>query len=928
MFAAYWVAAARAPAEELAGWRYSADALVAPTTNGFHFVGCGPGFAYAPWPAGAQPFALTWEVEIEHGQAAPWRWPGVAVAVTTAPPGQMGSNDFAIVLGAHLEGLVADVRQGPLFAPNSNTSGWPPRFSVMSDASLPRRFELNQGGAGGRWHSVEWPAADLEGTRLAFRVARTATNSVQFTFYHAQFEAGREPWWQREWPLPAAVARADFQYVTVQTTVNPEDFRNPGGPPRGGVLTGWIRKLAGQRGAGAATWTGGLADVVYQPFDDRGPHPYLYYHAADRHEEFHMEAAQDMALAYDALFAELPARLRDPMQRYLERVATVYVRNVKRNSWWYADNPSNTIAVGGAGGGAAGLALMHCRAVAQEAVALAGATVKRSYRAMAPDGGCVEGSLYWNYGLTAYLRLGHMLQGATGDDAGLLDTPALRHNYRFVETQLGGDGMFFTFNDTQPWLTGLAICADLGSRFDQPLLLWMADYMANSLPGQKDRPGEVSRGDVVPYAFLWRSRQPAPPEFPGVPTASHLETLNWGVLRSDGTFQPKLVVGVKGRDGVTTHHAQPDLGSFVGIPTDRCALVHHCRRIPRRRAAGHGADAESGHRDRATHAGRLLCAARRPARCPFRAPVRRLAGEPMICPCGGRRLQRRRRSRGHASPTRRGGLHHRCERREPAPKVVRSRQPKFHGCEAVFALFRDRADLTRCTATCPSKKANAHQFSAFTRRRRLVSFVRVNPPLESKAPVTGSIFNLAGQYGFCVTGDHDVTCQIVVATQEQAAALLAELKKGRRKIEQAPQAAPPPSLSNEKASYRIRPLVGPKWYELAEGAARQMPEPAARPATLLPRAAHAVEKPSKFLWFGCRDCGDCSLPDVAYLCPMISCSKGSRNGPCGGSHDGDCELSDKECIWARSFPRWRQRRKETRTNFVQALSELTWPSQV
>jgi methylenetetrahydrofolate reductase (NADPH) len=75
-----------------------------------------------------------------------------------------------------------------------------------------------------------------------------------------------------------------------------------------------------------------------------------------------------------------------------------------------------------------------------------------------------------------------------------------------------------------------------------------------------------------------------------------------------------------------------------------------------------------------------------------------------------------------------------------------------------------------------------------------------------------------------------------------------------------------------------------------------------KPAALS-RAAHSVEKLSKFVWFGCRDCGDCSLPDCAYLCPMISCSKGGRNGPCGGSHDGECELSDKECIWAKAYER-------------------------
>ncbi len=46
-----------------------------------------------------------------------------------------------------------------------------------------------------------------------------------------------------------------------------------------------------------------------------------------------------------------------------------------------------------------------------------------------------------------------------------------------------------------------------------------------------------------------------------------------------------------------------------------------------------------------------------------------------------------------------------------------------------------------------------------------------------------------------------------------------------------------------------------------------------------------------------------SLPDCAYLCPMAGCSKTSRNGPCGGSAGGRCELDDKECFWARVYDR-------------------------
>jgi len=69
------------------------------------------------------------------------------------------------------------------------------------------------------------------------------------------------------------------------------------------------------------------------------------------------------------------------------------------------------------------------------------------------------------------------------------------------------------------------------------------------------------------------------------------------------------------------------------------------------------------------------------------------------------------------------------------------------------------------------------------------------------------------------------------------------------------------------------------------------------------RIARGVERGSKGALYGCKDCGDCSLPDTAYICPLACCSKGSRNGPCGGSRDGRCELDDKECLWARAYER-------------------------
>lgn len=71
----------------------------------------------------------------------------------------------------------------------------------------------------------------------------------------------------------------------------------------------------------------------------------------------------------------------------------------------------------------------------------------------------------------------------------------------------------------------------------------------------------------------------------------------------------------------------------------------------------------------------------------------------------------------------------------------------------------------------------------------------------------------------------------------------------------------------------------------------------------LKKLLHGVERNSKTAIYGCHDCGDCSLPDCAYLCPKHACSKNGRNGPCGGSAGGRCELDDKECFWARAYER-------------------------
>ncbi|MFA4858961.1 MAG: methylenetetrahydrofolate reductase C-terminal domain-containing protein [Candidatus Margulisiibacteriota bacterium] len=48
----------------------------------------------------------------------------------------------------------------------------------------------------------------------------------------------------------------------------------------------------------------------------------------------------------------------------------------------------------------------------------------------------------------------------------------------------------------------------------------------------------------------------------------------------------------------------------------------------------------------------------------------------------------------------------------------------------------------------------------------------------------------------------------------------------------------------------------------------------------------------------CVMCGDCVLDQTGGICPVSRCSKRLLNGPCGGSHDGKCEVNPNlDCAW-------------------------------
>jgi len=66
-----------------------------------------------------------------------------------------------------------------------------------------------------------------------------------------------------------------------------------------------------------------------------------------------------------------------------------------------------------------------------------------------------------------------------------------------------------------------------------------------------------------------------------------------------------------------------------------------------------------------------------------------------------------------------------------------------------------------------------------------------------------------------------------------------------------------------------------------------------------------MEGPPKKLLLDCKKCGDCGIQHVAFLCPESRCPKHIRNGACGGSKDGGCEVyPERKCVWFAAYQRW------------------------
>jgi methylenetetrahydrofolate reductase (NADPH) len=99
---------------------------------------------------------------------------------------------------------------------------------------------------------------------------------------------------------------------------------------------------------------------------------------------------------------------------------------------------------------------------------------------------------------------------------------------------------------------------------------------------------------------------------------------------------------------------------------------------------------------------------------------------------------------------------------------------------------------------------------------------------------------------------------------------------------------------------RALPVTRDTWLRRTLGRLFAWVDRRPRLAATLERVELAVKRPA----FGCQACGNCVLGHLEYVCPQ-TCPKQLRNGPCGGTHAGRCEVADQPCIWVKVFERAR-----------------------
>lgn len=262
------------------------------------------------------------------------------------------------------------------------------------------------------------------------------------------------------------------------------------------------------------------------------------------------EMTAAFAIGYDWLHStwtpEQRATLRTAiLEKGLKQALPLYRG---RKSWTQVKHNWSQVCNGGMTLGALAIAEDQ-RAIAEEILTAAVASVPKPMHEFAPDGAWGEGPSYWDYAVSYNVFMLAAMDTALGTDAGLSKVEGFSRAADFPIHVSGPLGRTFNYADAGDKSAG------------GPHILWLAGKFSNPAHAAWRLAQAGSKPDPLDllYGARWLKHAPASPV---LPPAKYFRGSEVVTLRSAWNDPLATFVGFKGGDN-TVNHGHLDLGSFV-----------------------------------------------------------------------------------------------------------------------------------------------------------------------------------------------------------------------------------------------------------------------------------------------------------------------------------------------------------------------------
>lgn len=270
------------------------------------------------------------------------------------------------------------------------------------------------------------------------------------------------------------------------------------------------------------------------------------------------EMAAAFAIAYDWMYDAWTPEQRTTIREGVIRlgikpaVAAYHNHTTYSRQIWWRDTDHNWNQVCNGGTTMAALAIANeDPELAAEAIHEAAGRLPNAMALYAPDGGYMEGPMYWGYGTTYSVLMLAALDSALGTDFGLSDTSAFDVTGGFPVHMTGPLDRTFNFADSRDRAVTDASLLWLADRFDQPA------YRRYQTRLVDDGKQEGSRFSAL--NLLWY--QPNA-EDKALPRDAVYRRVGVATFRTAWDDRDAWFVGFKGGDN-RFNHGNLDLGSFV-----------------------------------------------------------------------------------------------------------------------------------------------------------------------------------------------------------------------------------------------------------------------------------------------------------------------------------------------------------------------------